>query len=278
MTVHGASHAARPAHRLTGPGSALPRRTIARLMRDWHGVAGIVAAFSLIVIVGSGIALNHTDALGLAHQEVRSEALARWYGLRTQAPESGFRLGDAWLVAQDERWVFGGRVLPEHFPPAIGAAVFDRWVVVTTGEALYLFERSGRMVDRIDRAGLPAVPIRALATDAQHGIVLSTAKGTFESIDGIDWKRSALTPRWSAAEVLPAQVKGEIAQHFVPGIQTERLLRDIHSGRILGPAGPWLVDGVAVLLVLLAASGAWMFLRSANGRRRQARPRRPSPH
>jgi uncharacterized iron-regulated membrane protein len=39
------------------------------------------------------------------------------------------------------------------------------------------------------------------------------------------------------------------------------VLLDLHSGRLLGQAGPYLMDAAAVLLGLLAASGVYSTLR-----------------
>lgn len=35
----------------------------------------------------------------------------------------------------------------------------------------------------------------------------------------------------------------------------ERVILDLHSGRIFGPWGPWLMDAAAILLLFLAGSG-----------------------
>jgi hypothetical protein len=42
----------------------------------------------------------------------------------------------------------------------------------------------------------------------------------------------------------------------------ERLMLDLHSGRLFGLGGTWLMDIVAALLVILAASGMWLWSRS----------------
>jgi hypothetical protein len=48
----------------------------------------------------------------------------------------------------------------------------------------------------------------------------------------------------------------------VPGISLERLLADLHSGRILGREGPLLVDLLGLALAALGLSGTWVFARS----------------
>jgi len=43
------------------------------------------------------------------------------------------------------------------------------------------------------------------------------------------------------------------------GLPGERVILDIHSGRILGYVGVLLVDFMAILFLLLAMSGIWMW-------------------
>ena len=47
-------------------------------------------------------------------------------------------------------------------------------------------------------------------------------------------------------------------------ISWERLLLDIHSGRVLGSLGVVLVDLMALLFMLMAASGVWIWSRRRN--------------
>jgi len=55
------------------------------------------------------------------------------------------------------------------------------------------------------------------------------------------------------------------------GLTVERVLLDLHSGRILAAAGVWLMDVVAVCMIVLALSGLILSLRRGspeNGRHR----------
>ncbi len=45
------------------------------------------------------------------------------------------------------------------------------------------------------------------------------------------------------------------------GLSLERLLLDLHSGRLLGNAGVYIVDVAALLFIFLALSGSWMWWR-----------------
>ena len=48
-------------------------------------------------------------------------------------------------------------------------------------------------------------------------------------------------------------------------LNTERVVRDIHNGRILGPWGALLMDGMALAFMGMALTGAWMWWKRRNG-------------
>lgn len=264
--------------------SALPESVVERLtsarapaagrgrrMRDWHGVIGVLSALSLFVLVGTGIALNHTQELGLGETEVSLPAITAWYGLRPSVPESGFKSGDTWLVASGGRWRLGASLLGDRRPAPVGIVSFGAWRCIAAADALYILQSDGRLVDRIGRDGLPAVPIQAIGVTA-GAIALRAGNAVYASTDALEWKRYSNTDvAWSKAEPLPPAVRAQSAAGFAPSLPAERLVRDIHSGRILGRLGPYVVDAVACLLSVLSLTGAWMYLRSSKQRAQLAR-------
>ena len=79
----------------------------------------------------------------------------------------------------------------------------------------------------------------------------------------LEWSR-AENPEvsWSEATPVPAGLEESLqAAYRGAGLPVERVLLDLHSGRILGRAGIYLVDAAAVLFLLLAMSGVWLWTR-----------------
>jgi hypothetical protein len=78
--------------------------------------------------------------------------------------------------------------------------------------------------------------------------------------------------QWSQAAAPPATLALELDALASEGLLTwERVLLDLHAGRLFGRLGPWLVDAVAIALVALALSGIALWVkqrlrRSARGR------------
>ena len=62
------------------------RAKLLRSLYIWHRYMGLAAALFVIVLAVTGLALNHTQELGLDSNYVKSGALLNWYGV--QAPEN----------------------------------------------------------------------------------------------------------------------------------------------------------------------------------------------
>lgn len=95
-----------------------------------------------------------------------------------------------------------------------------------------------------------------LAVRAAHGDYLADA-------DLLKWKE---LPRVDAAWAAPAPIPQALHQRLLSdyrgkGLPVERVILDLHSGRIVGTWGPWVMDAAAVVLIFLVATGCWMWLR-----------------
>jgi uncharacterized iron-regulated membrane protein len=245
------------------------RRAGGRL-RHWHATAGIFAALFLLLLLGTGLALNHTATLRLDSRPVNSPWLMRWYGLSAGVPSRGYALGAEYLAWDNERWVLGAKLLGEKLPPPVGAvAAADTRYIATRG-ALFLYTREGQLIDRVEKDSLPGAPIERVGLAGKE-IVLQTAQGVFATADGLNWRTfSSGAAAWSVPQPLPEAIRERLAAAFAPSLPLERVLLDLHSGRLFGRYGPLLVDLIALLLAVLALSGTWIYIRTAR-RRAQAR-------
>jgi hypothetical protein len=249
------------------------RAPLFRWLRHWHARIGLAAALFFLFLVVSGIALNHTDALKLDQRSVAAAWLMRWYGLQADAPTRGFKLGEQYLSWDAQQWTFDARIVASRLPQPVGAVRIGEVCYVATRDALLLYAPDGKLIDKITGEALPALPLVNLASHAAQ-VVVGTAQGNFVSRDGIDWAPLSLDPEWSHAVALPASLASTLRTVYAPSIDSERLLLDLHSGRIFGRYGPILIDMAALALLALAISGVWMYVRAARAQRRHARAER----
>jgi len=240
-------------------------RTI-RLVRHWHARIGVLVAIFLLFLALTGLALSHTDSLGLDKRQVSVTWLMRWYGLHSAAPSHGFLFQGGYLAAADGRWVMNGRVLGDAGQIPVGAVSWGGMRSLANAEALYLYMADGRLVDKLSGAALPDHPIKRLGT-LDNRLVLETTKGRFVTDDGLAWQPlNQGQPIWSVEQNLPEAESASLIKAFAPSLPLERIILDLHSGRIFGHYGPVLMDIVAIVLIVLSLSGMWIYLRTIRRR------------
>lgn len=234
---------------------------LSRIVRKWHGHAGVAATLFLVLLVITGIILNHEEALKLDKREVSTPWLMRWYGINAANPEMGYLMDDRYFSWEGEKWALGDKSLPGSPEHPVGAVAVNGIHFVATSSALYIFQADGQLVDKLEKQALPAYPVLALGLTGDN-VVLQTPSGMMASADGLTWQKINIPTTWSELQPLPEEIKRQMTVLLAPGISLERILLDVHSGRIFGRYGPWVVDAVAIALLLLGVSGVWIYVRS----------------
>lgn len=241
-----------------------PRRPRVRAtpLRRWHLWLGLIGGVWLLWLIGTGVILGHAAALGLDRHHVSSPALLRAYGLPVPEPLQAFELDGRTLAQAGERLYLDGSALPGEYPPLVGVVPADGLLAAVGSDAVVLLTPRGRLVERL---ALPAelAPVRRVGRDA-GGVVLHGAQGRVRAdpdFTRFEPAQEAPAVRWAAArEAAAAERKTLIAAYHAGSISYARLLADLHSGRLFGPAGPLVVDALSVLLAAQVVTGfvlAW---------------------
>ena len=218
------------------------QRSRFRRVHRWLGT--VLVAF-VLVLATTGIALNHTSALGLDRQYISWSWLLDAYGMKAPSPYVGMVSVQSLVVVGDGRRVH---------------------VLLESGELVESIDLSGALPGDIERIG--GAGDRAIL---ESGDILyrSDAEVTrFEAwADGnasdVNWS-TAIDPETAGLEALQTAWRGE-------GLTLERVLLDLHSGRIVATAGVVVMDIVAIGMIVLALSGlilSFRRVRRENGGRR----------
>jgi hypothetical protein len=230
---------------------------------------GVIAALFVLWLAISGIALNHSADMGLDHMPVSAPWLMRIYGLHAITPDRGFRSATHWMIGTDSRTVMDGRPLPNVIPQLLGLVAANDLLFAANASSIVVLDTRGQLVDTLRGSDLPLSSIRRLGQGDGLVVVADPEDRRFASQDGLSWMPYSGKVIWAASEALPKAISVAATPYFRPRLPLERILLDAHSGRIIGPYGPLLVDAVGVVFMLIALSGIWIYVRH---RLRQVHP------
>ena len=137
-----------------------------------------------------------------------------------------------------------------------------------------LLDKKGTLVERPawQNAGTSTIESIGLFTD-ERIVVGSAGQLWVADEELLGWQRvddDRKTVQWSSPVPTPDMLRQQIAQHHRgDGLNVERLLLDLHSGRIFGPLGILVYDLMALAIAFLALSGLVVWYRSRrNGKSR----------
>lgn len=248
-----------------------------RHLREWHRKLGIIAAFFIIFLSITGVALNHTTTLSLAHKPISNGWLLDHYGI---SPPNDIRFYQQNLLQVTNNLVWlDDKLLLESSADIVSAGVMSARMssdtivdvfIIASQTHLYIYNNQGEMLDQLGvEAGIPE-GIEALSID-KDTVIVKTSSGYYQSdSDFLYWQdiSTLVEPLWITAESVSLQKEQQAALAYRSQFLTlERIVLDAHSGRLLGLAGVLFMDAVAILLILLSLSGIYIWVRYARAKR-----------
>ena len=234
------------------------------LIFKWHKRMGIVSALFVMLLVVTGILLNHTDSLEMQNIFVKNKLILNAYDINPQKEPYGFVVDNYWISKVEDRVYFNQQELIETAEKLVGVISTDEFMVIALDESLLLVTTSGDIVERL--TGSEGVPggIQFIGKDKDNEIVIRTVHGDYiADFDNTNWQRiEEINALWSTVDVMPDDLKQKLLELYRGrGLSLERIVLDLHSGRIFGGWGVFLVDVMAILFFLLALSGTWMWFK-----------------
>jgi hypothetical protein len=195
---------------------------------------------------------NHANDWGLDSRPLPAGLQSWFYGIESAAaPRVDCASPD--LAPADCRAVFadlavqGGRLL-------------------VSVQQLYLLDEDGALIEAVSASALGLSRLQAVRAEADR-LWLSDGAQTVASDAGL------LNPQ----KLTRAQAQGlpgsgwQRADENVEAISWERFVLDLHAARFLGPLARGFNDLAALLIILLAFSGLWLYIRKRSGNGNNAR-------
>lgn len=224
-----------------------------------------MALFVLLLAI-SGILINHSHALGWDKSPVRFQWLIRHYGISLPPVETGYSIATHWVTQVGETLYWNESPTATCTKPFSGVVQVDAMVTAQCGNGLVLLTVEGHYIETLLGQPEPMLNIglqgnQLLAKGASGLFIVDPDSGAWSST------LPSRSVSWSQSQKLPAGLQQLLEKNNnAPDLTWERILLDLHSGRLFGSVGTLFVDLLGVLLILSAISGWWAWHTSSRHR------------
>ncbi|WP_430460121.1 PepSY domain-containing protein [Thalassolituus sp. LLYu03] len=236
---------------------------------QWHRRFGLLVAPVVLMLVITGILINHSQGLGWSTAPVYSKVLGALYSIPDEPVQRAFPMGteagDHWLLQSGEHLYLDAQPV-QHCEQLLSAAAWTLGMAALCDDALLLLTPDGELIERI--TDFP--PAAQLGAAAGRLTLVGRDGEWLLDDDSLEWQPLEVDADWAEEQTLPDDLRARInAVLPLPGLTLERVLLDVHSGRLFGDWGVWLVDAAAILMLFLAFSGSLTWLARKLKRRRR---------
>ena len=231
----------------------------------WHRRIGLLALLLVIILAITGIMLNHTEKFELDESYVNNGLLLDWYGINPEQEPISFRVKNAdashIITALDRQLLFDDTVITDLDQAMHGAIGAEMFIVVALDNEILLISYDGEFIERVS-TGISFSNIQRLGLKYKRPVI-QTSEPLYYIADEhiLDWDViSDEGIEWAEAYRLSEQEYEQLLVAYRGnGLKLERVILDLHSGRIFGEYGIYLMDAAAIALLWLSFSGLWVW-------------------
>lgn len=249
--------------------------------RRLHRSLGAGAALFILFMALSGLAINHSNGLGLDQRHVSQPQLLSWYGLGKPEQIRSYAVGDDWLSFAGSQLYLNDKHI-STVTNAVGAVSIANMLIAASSDELLLLDHNGQLLERLPWGPPMSGPFEAIGLLANGLVAVKSMNQLWMADESLlSWQPVEYTstnPAWSVPGSAPGALHQSITQLYRgDGLSLERLLLDLHSGRIFGTLGILVYDLLALAVGFLAISGLVLWLRGRRNGKRNGKQQNPHP-
>ncbi len=235
----------------------------------WHRRIGIVSAVFVVVLLVTGILLNHTEALQLDNRHSSSSILRTIYGLPDNLDIQIATAGKTLISQFQDTIYFNSQPTEDCQTELVGAielhqlAGFDSTMLVACRDGLLWLDGTGEYLDFIPAISFNVAEITTIGVNSAEQAVINDGTAVLhidlENLTSTAGSRTDVS--WSHLQTADSDTTRQLNNaYYREAISWEQILLDMHSGRLFGGNfGVLLMDASAVILLLLVLSGLYMW-------------------
>ncbi|MGD8934226.1 MAG: hypothetical protein PVF35_05570, partial [Gammaproteobacteria bacterium] len=221
-----------------------PRRFTAFL---WHRRIGLTAIILVVVLAVTGIMLNHTEVFKLDETYVESSTLLGWYGLEPEGEAVSYDVGEHVITVLDNLVFFNTYPVTKTEQTFHGAVSAEQLIVLAFDTELILLTADGDFVERMP-TGHSFPQIHRIGIKYKRPVI-ETSDHLYYMADEhiLDWDVIINEDiAWADKTTLSDRRMAVLLESFRGrGLTLERVILDLHSGRIFGSYGIYVMDAAA---------------------------------
>jgi len=242
----------------------------------WHRRLGLLLVIFIITLAVTGIMLNHTNSLQLGHTKINNALILSLYDINPKSPLISYQTEQHIFSQLDEQIYFDTKKILSAKQQIRGVTNAGEIIILVLSHDVILLTRNAEIIDRYALAQENEIEHIGLY---KNNVIIKMMNQTLWQADEdiLNWQPIELKQMtWAPPVQLNENLKQNLlTQYRGEGLPLERIVLDIHSGRIFGPLGVYVVDAVGIIMLFLSFSGAWMWwqrrLKQSRKKRRQSK-------
>ncbi len=227
----------------------------------WHRRIGLLALALVIILAITGIMLNHTEQFEMDETYVDNSWLLNWYGIEPEDEPISYRAGEHVISSWHNQLFFDETVITTLEQTIHGAIAGEQFIVVALDDEIILLSLEGELIERISTS-ISFSNIQRLGIKYSRPVI-ETSEPLYYIADEhiLDWDIiSNEDIKWTEQYSLnEKEYEKLLVAYRGNGLKLERVILDLHSGRIFGSYGIYVMDAAAIALLWLSLSGLWVW-------------------
>lgn len=228
----------------------------------WHRRLGLLALAFIFILSITGIMLNHTEYLAMDETHIESDLLLNWYELNPTGEPVSYKAEQHVITQWDNQLFYNSDTLFNNKNILIGAVLTNEMIVLALDRSILLLNTSGEIIEHINMP-IKFDRIKKIGVLSQSVVIQTNDEKIFLADEDIlNWQvTKSDNINWSATSPLDDAQKEKLKQAYRgQGLSLERVILDLHSGRLFSSNwGIYIMDGSAIIMILLSLSGFWVW-------------------